>query len=441
MSVKIGVISLGCVKNSIDTEMMLASIPQECEIVQRIEDADIMIINTCAFIDPAKQESIDTILDVAEYKKKGSLKYLIVTGCLPERYRSSLRELIPEVDCFAGIAAYKALPDILKDAVSDITKDYYPEVELETGIVVPRLITTPMPTAYIKIAEGCDNHCSYCVIPSIRGPYRSRPMEDIITETVLLVQNGYNEIIFVAQETTLYGFDIYGKPMISELLKRAATVPGLKWLRLLYSYPEHVDEELVDTMLESDKIVNYLDIPVQHFSDEILRDMNRQTTCRSIEDKVSMIRSKSKDIILRTTLIAGFPGETEDDHDICCQMVNKLQFDRLGVFAYSQEDGTPAAEMPVQIDEAVKLERVEKLMTFQADVSAKRNQSRIGTTCEVLIEGYDEDSDLYYGRSYAEAPDADGKILVESSGELETGKYYNVELTYAYDFDIKGVVK
>ena len=308
MSVKIGVISLGCVKNSIDTEMMLASIPQECEIVQRIEDADIMIINTCAFIDPAKQESIDTILDVAEYKKKGSLKYLIVTGCLPERYRSSLRELIPEVDCFAGIAAYKALPDILKDAVSDITKDYYPEVELETGIVVPRLITTPMPTAYIKIAEGCDNHCSYCVIPSIRGPYRSRPMEDIITETVLLVQNGYNEIIFVAQDTTLYGFDIYGKPMISELLKRAATVPGLKWLRLLYSYPEHVDEELVDTMLESDKIVNYLDIPVQHFSDEILRDMNRQTTCRSIEDKVSMIRSKSKDIILRTTLIAGFPG-------------------------------------------------------------------------------------------------------------------------------------
>jgi len=439
MSVKIATISLGCVKNRIDTEMMLGALSEKCEFSSTLEGADIALINTCSFVNDAKQESIDTILEAAEIKKNGKLKHIIVTGCLSERYKNELAALLPEVDFFSGVTAYKDICSIVERVVKGDKGEDYPDLEMPDA-VMPRVMTTLKPTAYLKIAEGCDNRCSYCVIPDIRGNFKSRRMEDILTEIFTLVQNGYTEIILIAQDTTMYGIDIYGKLMLPELIAKCAVTPGLRWLRVLYSYPDHITDELLDTMLKYDTVVPYIDMPVQHFADDVLSDMNRRSSYQSIKELISRIRAKSEDFILRTTLITGFPGETPEDFEFCEKALKELKFDRVGVFAYSQEDGTKAAEMPFQIDEEEKLRRQSSLIETQMRISYEKNMSRIGSVCDVLIEGFDEDSGMYYGRSYAEAPDADGKIFVESPEDLLQGNFYKTELVYAYDVDLKGVL-
>ena len=437
MRIKLGVISLGCSKNRVDTETMLGALSEEFDFVQNIEEADIAIINTCCFINDAKEESINTIIEAEQLKKMGGLKGLIVTGCLTERFGEELKELMPRVDAFLGIAAYKDIVQAVQ-AVIDGDHVYQTEDKSIPEHFLPRMITTMPPTAYVKIAEGCDNNCSYCVIPSVRGHLQSRKMEDIISETEMLVQNGYTEIIFIAQDTTLYGADRYGEPKLVELIKKAAVIPGMKWLRLLYAYPEHITEELIDTMLGYDTITHYLDMPIQHFDNDILAAMNRRNTYESTKKLIEMIRSKSDDFILRTTLITGFPGETRRDVKNIYEALKTFKFDRLGVFKYSQEEGTPAAELPGQIAEDEKEFRKDALVTVQAGISLEKNRQRIGRQYEVLLEGIDTESGLYYGRSYAEAPEIDGKIFIKANKKLTVGQFYTVCITDGYHYDLRG---
>ena len=440
MRLKIGVISLGCAKNRVDTETLLGVLAGEYDFVAEVEQADVLIINTCAFVNDAKEESIHTILEAEEQKKAGKLKGIIVTGCLPQRFQQELQELIPSVDAYLGVAAYKDIKKAL-EAIDHGSKYVNFENAAPPEHFLPRLITTQPPTAYLKISEGCNNCCAYCVIPSIRGPLRSRKTEDILSEMITLTQNGFNEIVLVAQDTTMYGVDIYGESRIVDLVARAALTPGLKWLRLLYCYPEHITEELIDVMLKYDTVVPYIDMPVQHFDDAVLESMNRKNTCASTEKLVSMIRRKSEDFILRTTLIAGLPGETQQAAAKNCDMLKKLEFDRVGVFAYSQEESTKAAYMDYQIAEEEKLRRRDELMAIQAEISLRKNQARIGKTYEVLVEGYDPQSRCYFGRSYAEAPDADGKILIDSAQPLTAGTYYPVTIRQAFYYDLKGEIE
>lgn len=437
MRVKIGVISLGCSKNRIDTETMLGALSRDFEFVGTIEEADVAIINTCSFINDAKEESINTILEAEQQKKFGKLKGLIVTGCLTERFHEELAKLMPRVDAFLGVAAYK---DIVKAVYAVMKGEKYVNYEDATipEHFLPRIVTTPKPTAYVKIAEGCDNNCSYCVIPSIRGPLQSRKMEDILSETQSLVENGYTEIIFIAQDTTEYGRDLYGTTKLPELLDKTARIQGLKWLRLLYCYPERITEELIDTMLRHENIVKYIDMPIQHFDNEILAAMNRRNTYESTEKTIEMIRAKSDDFILRTTLIIGFPGESRHATRNMYDALQKFQFDRVGVFKYSQEEGTPAGEMDGQISEDEKEFRQDALVTIQAGISLAKNKLRIGKKYEVLVEGVDKESGLYYGRSYAEAPEIDGKIFIITKEKLAVGSFYTVCITHGYHYDLKG---
>ncbi len=437
MRVKLGVISLGCSKNRVDTETMLGALSEEFEFVQNIEEADIALINTCCFINDAKEESINTILEAEQLKKMGGLKGLIVTGCLTERFGDELKDLMPRVDAFLGIAAYKDIVEAVH-SVMDGERIYNIEDKTVPENFLPRMITTTPPTAYVKIAEGCDNNCSYCVIPSVRGHLQSRSIEDIIAETEALIQSGYSEIIFIAQDTTLYGLDRYGEPRLIELLKKAASIPGLKWLRLLYAYPEHITEELIDTMLSYDTITHYIDMPIQHFDNDILSAMNRRNTYESTKNLIQMIRRKSDDFILRTTLITGFPGETRRDVKNIYEALKEFQFDRLGVFKYSQEEGTPAAELPGQLSEDEKEFRKDALVTVQAGISLEKNRQRIGKQYEVLVEGLDSESGLYYGRSYAEAPEIDGKIFINTKKKIVSGEFYTVCITDGYHYDLKG---
>jgi len=437
MRLKLGVISLGCTKNRVDTETMLGALSKEFDFVLDIEKADIAIINTCCFINDAKEESINTILEAEQLKKMGCLKGLIVTGCLTERFSGDLENLMPKVDAFLGVAAYK---DILEavHTVMDGEKHYSIEDKTIPAHFWPRTITTPLPTAYVKIAEGCDNNCSYCVIPQVRGHLQSRTIEDILSETESLVQSGYTEIVFIAQDTALYGLDLYGEPKLAELIGKAAVIPGIKWLRLLYAYPEHITEQLIDTMLKYKTITHYIDMPIQHFDNDILAAMNRRNTYESTRRLIGMIRSKSDDFILRTTLITGFPGETRRDAKNMYDALKEFKFDRLGVFKYSQEEGTPAAGLPGQISEDEKEFRRDALMTVQAGISLEKNRQRIGGQYDVLVEGLDAESGLYYGRSYAEAPDIDGKIFIDSKEKLITGEFYAVCITEGYHYDLKG---
>lgn len=437
MRIKIGVISLGCSKNRVDTETMLGAMSPDFEFVGTIEAADVAIINTCSFINDAKEESINTILEAEQQKKFGRLKGLIVTGCLTERYHDELKKLMPRVDVFLGVAAYK---DIVKAVYAVMKGEEYTgtgDIKIPEHFL-PRVVTTPKPTAYVKIAEGCDNNCSYCVIPRLRGPLQSRKMEDILSETVTLVQSGYTEIIFIAQDTTEYGRDLYGAPKLAELLDKSAGIPGLKWLRLLYCYPERITEELIDTMLRHDTILKYIDMPIQHFDNEVLSAMNRRNTYESTEETIRMIREKSDDFILRTTLILGFPGESRQAVKRVYDALQKFRFDRVGVFKYSQEEGTPAGEMDGQISEDEKEFRKESLVTMQAGISLAKNKLRIGKKYEVLVEGFDKDSGLYYGRSYAEAPEIDGKIFINTTEKLAVGNFYTVCITHGYHYDLKG---
>lgn len=436
--IQIGVISLGCSKNRVDTELMLGALQhRNVSFVADPAQADVIIINTCGFIESAKQESIDTILEMAQYKKTGYLKALIVAGCLSERYREELMQELPEVDAFLGVNAYDAIAEAVDHALAGEAFSEFSAPKAE-GNYLDRVLTTPSYYAYVKIAEGCNNRCSYCAIPYIRGNLQSRTMEDIEAEVRMLLKAGVREIILVAQDTTRYGMDLYGKPMLCELLERLAVLPGIVWLRVLYCYPENITDELLDVMQKHETIVKYLDIPIQHLDDTVLKRMHRRNRQDATYSLVRKIRQKNPNFIIRTTLIAGFPGETEEQFAVLRQGVEDLAFDRMGVFAYSQEEGTPAAEFPDQVPEEEKEARRDTLMEIQQAISLAANERRVGKIYRVLVEGAGEEDGTYWGRSYAEVPDIDGQILIHSQRPLAEGEFVPVKIESADAYDLYG---
>ena len=436
--IQIGVISLGCSKNRVDTELMLGALQhRNVSFVADPAQADVIIINTCGFIESAKQESIDTILEMAQYKKTGCLKALIVAGCLSERYREELIQELPEVDAFLGVNAYDAIAEAVDRVLEGETFSEF-SAPKAAGNYLDRVLTTPSHYAYVKIAEGCNNRCSYCAIPYIRGNLQSRTMEDIEAEVQNLLKDGVREIILVAQDTTRYGMDLYGKSMLCELLDRLAVLPGIVWLRVLYCYPENITDELLDVMQKHETIVKYLDIPIQHLDDTVLKRMNRRNRRETTYALVRKIRQKNPNFIIRTTLIAGFPGETEEQFAVLRQGVEDLAFDRMGVFAYSQEEGTPAAEFPDQVPEEEKEARRDTLMEIQQAISLAANERRVGKIYRVLIEGAGEQEETYWGRSYAEVPDIDGQILIHSQRPLAEGEFVPVKIESADAYDLYG---
>lgn len=408
------------------------------EIVADAALADVVIINTCGFIESAKQEAIDTILEFCTLKQEGRIKAVIVTGCLAERYQKDIRSEIPEVDAVLGIGANELLGNVIEKVLSgeqaDMAGDKY------SLIIDGRRIVSTETFAYLKIAEGCDNRCTYCAIPSIRGKLRSRKIESIVAEAQWLAKVGFKEIILVAQDTTVYGLDIYGEPKIVELLRELVKIDGLKWIRTLYSYPERITDELIELIASEDKLVKYLDIPIQHCSDRILKRMNRKSNKAELTALVKKLRQKIPGIILRTTLIAGFPGETEEEFEELCEFVNEMQFDRLGCFAYSQEEGTPAAKLPEQLDEEEKQRRADIVMATQMVISDRLNAKRIDKDIEAVVEGWDRYGECYYGRSYAEAPEIDGKIFFSSKAPRAVGEFVNVHIDETMDYDLLGSV-
>lgn len=436
---KILFISLGCDKNLVDSEVMLGLLASRgYEMIDDEQEADIIVVNTCCFIHDAKQESVDNILEMAEYKKTGKLKALIVTGCLAERYRQEIIDEIPEVDAVLGTTAYDKILDAVDEALEG--KHFLEMEDLQALPVVDtkRQITTGGHFAYMKIAEGCDKHCTYCIIPKIRGTYRSVPMEQLIKEAEELAAQGVKELILVAQETTLYGKDLYGEKSLHKLLKELCKVSGIQWIRILYCYPEEITDELIQVIKEEPKICHYLDLPIQHANDEILKRMGRRTSKQELIDIVTKLRKEIPDICLRTTLITGFPGETEEQHQELIEFVDEMEFDRLGVFTYSPEEDTPAATMPDQIDEEVKLERQAELMELQQEIAFDTAENMIGREMLVMIEGKIADEPAYVGRTYRDAPKVDGLIFVETGELLMSGDFAKVTVTGAEEYDLIG---
>ena len=439
-STRIGVISLGCSKNRVDTEVMLGILRDEgYAFTLNIADADVVLINTCTFIADAREEALGAILEAGQQKRYGNVKAIVVTGCLPERYRDKLRRMAPEVDVIVGAAGYKKISKALEDALEKKRTEYFPNLDL-TERFDKRLITTKLPTAYVKIAEGCDNGCTYCIVPQVRGKFQSRPMESIEAEVRSLTAAGYREIVLVAQDTTKYGVDIYGKPVLPVLLTRLSAVPGVKWLRLLYAYPEGITDTLLDVMCRNKNIVKYLDMPIQHMSDTVLKRMRRQTTQENILKTVERIRAADPGFILRSTVIVGFPGETRDEFSELLKGLRTAQFDRLGVFPYSREEGTVAARMPGQISDDVKESRFDTVMNDQAPISYVRNRKRIGREYDVLLEGYDPQGRVFYGRTYAEAPEVDGLIFIRHDELLELGRFYKARILQALNYDCRATI-
>ena len=437
MAIKVGMVSLGCAKNQVDGEMLMASLKNAgFELSDDAALADVAIVNTCGFIESAKQESIDEILELATLKKEGRIKKLVVTGCLAERYREEIHKELPEVDGVFGIGANGDIAACIESVMEDFT-ECFPEKE-KMPLCGDRELSTPSYFAYLKIAEGCDNRCTYCAIPMIRGGYRSRTMESIEEEARALVENGAKELILIAQDTTRYGIDLYGEYSLAKLLRRLCKIEKLHWLRVLYCYPDAITDELLDTMAEEEKIVKYIDLPLQHASGKILKAMNRRGDRQSLTALMQKIREKIPNVTLRTTLITGFPGETEEDFTELAEFVKDVQFERLGCFAYSQEENTPAAELPDQIDEDVKIERLDQLMMLQQSISMELLEQRIGETCEVLVEGRDEDG--WYGRSIREAPESDGCIHLITDRELVPGSYIQARITAADAYDLTAEV-
>lgn len=430
---KVGFISLGCSKNLIDTEMCIGIFKKEkMEIVNNPEEADIIVINTCGFISSAKEEAINTILEMADYKENGNCKYLIVMGCLVKRYKKELEKSLPEVDLFLSIDEYDNLWEkianlIGAEAKSKNTLDY-----------MDRVVSTGNTTAYLKIAEGCDNRCTYCAIPAIRGPYISRKFEDIIEEAKKLANSGIKEIIVIAQDTTKYGIDLYGKPRLAELLQELCKIEGFKWIRFLYAYPESITDELIKVVKENEKICKYFDIPLQHFSDSVLKRMNRKSDSKSIENLINRIRKEIPNVILRTTMIVGFPGETEEDFIELYEFVNRAKFEKLGAFKYSKEDGTPASRIKEQIHPKTKQARYNKLMELENKIATIKLEEKIGNIYEALIEGKTEDGEYYIGRSYMDIPDEDGVIFVKSKENIEIGNWINCRITDVAQYDLIG---
>ena len=443
---KIGVVSLGCPKNLVDSETMLGLIHEEkYEITNDPSEAEIIIVNTCGFIESAKEESINTILQMAEYKKSGSCKYIIVTGCLSQRYAEELFSELPEADAIAGVEVYDEIGSIIKRVMNGerfimLERSKPDVIYTNKETFLPRILTTPSYTAYLKIAEGCDNCCSYCAIPKIRGPYRSKPMEQVLKEAKALAANGVKELIVVAQDTTRYGEDLPGgKLLLADLLKELNKIESLKWIRVMYCYPNNFTDELIETFASLDKVCKYVDLPLQHASNRLLASMNRYDTREEVETLLAKLRKRIPGIVIRTTFIVGFPGETDADFEELKEFVEQQRFENAGVFAYSQEEGTVAGAMPNQIPDEIKQERYHELMALQAQISEEIHKDTEGQTLEVLIEGIEEDgSGLHYGRSYREAPDIDGLVFIENPGDIKPGCFVKVNILQGFTYESVG---
>lgn len=443
---KIGVVSLGCPKNLVDSETMLGLIHEEnYEITNDPSEAEIIIVNTCGFIESAKEESINTILQMAEYKKSGSCKYIIVTGCLSQRYAEELFNELPEADAIAGVEVYDEIGSIIKRVMNGerfimLERSKPDVIYTSKETFLPRILTTPSYTAYLKIAEGCDNCCSYCAIPKIRGPYHSKPMEQVLKEAKALADNGVKELIVVAQDTTRYGEDLPGgKLLLADLLKELNKIESLKWIRVMYCYPNNFTDELIETFASLDKVCKYVDLPLQHASNRLLASMNRYDTREEVETLLAKLRKRIPGIVIRTTFIVGFPGETDADFEELKEFVEQQRFENAGVFAYSQEEGTVAGAMPNQIPDEIKQERYHELMALQAQISEEIHKDTEGQTLEVLVEGIEEDgSGLHYGRSYREAPDIDGLVFIENPGDIKPGCFVKVNILQGFTYESVG---
>lgn len=436
---KILFISLGCDKNLVDTEVMLGMLASRgYEMTNDEQEADIIVINTCCFIHDAKEESIQNILEMAEYKKNGSAKALIVTGCMAERYRQEILDEIPEVDEVLGTTAYDRILDAVDAALAGQHEVMTADLDALPLPETKRLVTTGGHFAYLKIAEGCDKHCTYCIIPKIRGNFRSVPMERLLKEAQDLAEQGVKELILVAQETTLYGKDLYGEKSLPKLLRELCKISGIRWIRILYCYPEEITDELIQVMKEEPKICHYLDLPIQHANDTILKRMGRRTSKQELIDIVQKLRKEIPDICLRTTLITGFPGETQEQHEEVMEFIDTLEFDRLGAFTYSPEEDTPAATFEDQIDEEVKEDRQADIMDLQQEIAFDKAEDMIGREVLVMIEGKVADENSYVGRTYRDAPNVDGLIFINTDVELISGDFAKVKVTGALDYDLIG---
>ena len=439
---KILCVSLGCDKNLVDTEMMLGLLNRDgYTFTDDEQEADIIVINTCCFINDAKEESVNTILEMAELKRAGQVQTLIVTGCMAQRYQQEILEEIPEVDGILGTSTYDEISNVLKRVLGGEERvSCFHDLNCLPQTEAGRMITTGGHFAFLKIAEGCDKHCTYCIIPSLRGSYRSVPMERLVKEAEQLAEQGVRELILVAQETTLYGLDLYGKKMLPELLHRLAQISGIYWIRIQYCYPEEITDELIEAIRTEEKVCNYLDIPIQHASDRILKRMGRRTNKEELMERIGKLRQEIPDIAIRTTLISGFPGETESDHEELMDFVNEMEFERLGVFAYSAEEDTPAFSYPDQVPEEVKEERRDEIMELQQDIAFEHCENMVGRVLTVLIEGKVVDEPAYVGRTYMDAPNVDGLIFVNGDVELMSGDFVRVKVTGAAEYDLIGEV-
>ena len=438
MNKKIGMVSLGCPKNLVDSELMLGKLRSEgFEIVNDADEADVIIINTCGFIESAKQESINTILEMAALKER-NCELLVVAGCMAERYRREILDEIPEVDVILGTGSYHEIADAIKEAYSGKRVSRHQELADVSYLDGERIVTTGKGYAYLKIAEGCDNRCTYCIIPALRGPYRSRKMESIIEEARRLAATGIKELIVTAQDTTRYGLDLYGRKMLPELVRNLSSIETVEWIRLLYCYPEEMDMALLKEIASNNKVCKYIDIPIQHASQAVLRKMGRRGSISEICRLIDTIREEIPDAVIRTTVITGFPGETEEDFETLAEFIEKYRFDRLGTFMYSKEEGTAAYSMPDQVPPKVKTSRYNRLMKMQKRISAELNRQRLGKVYKVLVEGVADDGIFYYGRSYAEAPEIDGLIYFTSEEPLEMNQFVNVRILDTGEYDLTG---
>lgn len=438
---KILFISLGCDKNLVDSEVMLGMLTGKgYEITDDENEADVVVVNTCCFIGDAKEESIHNILEMAELRKAGDIKALIVTGCLAQRYKEEVQTEIPEVDAIIGTTAIDAIVETLEDVLAGQGHNHIEDINRIPVYDKSRIVTTGGHYAYLKIAEGCDKRCSYCIIPKVRGNYRSIPMESLLAEARKLVEFGAKELILVAQETTLYGKDLYGEKSLPRLLHELCKIDGLYWIRILYCYPEEITDELIETIRTEEKVCHYLDIPIQHASDNILKRMGRRTNQAELRDMIARLRERIPDICLRTTLITGFPGETQEDHEELMAFVDEMEFDRLGVFTYSAEEDTPAAEFEDQIEEEIKKDRQAEIMELQQEIAFEKAENAVGRTVLAMIEGRLPNENAYAARTYMDAPNVDGLVFVQTSRELMTGDFVKVKITGSYEYDLIGEI-
>lgn len=443
MKINVAFISLGCDKNLVDSEIMLGLLNKSgYNIIYDEAKADVIIINTCCFIESAVEESIETVLELSQYKVSGNCKALIVTGCMAQRYKEDVFAEMPEVDAIVGTTSYEKIVETISEVLEgkkiqildDINKN------INGDISYNRILTTAGYYAYLKIAEGCNNHCTYCIIPKLRGKYRSRTIESLILEAEILAKQGVKELIIIAQDTTQYGIDLYGEKKLPELLKRLCAIEGLEWIRLLYAYPEQITDELIETMAKEPKICKYLDMPIQHSNDNVLKRMARRSSQAQIRDVISKLRNAMPDIALRTTLITGFPAETKEEFNDMLEFVKDIKFERLGVFTYSQEEGTPAHKYDNQIDETLKLERKETILELQKSISAQKCEASIAKVFKVLVEGKLPEDNIYCGRTYKDSPDIDGLVFINSDNEIISGDFVSVYIEQATDYDLVGVM-